>query len=249
MQRFFLPAERVSHGQVEFLPEQARQIAVVLRLRPGDRVAVLDYQGWISEVELSRVAPNAAGGVVRSRTLAPNEPRTKLTLYPALLKSDKLELVLQKCTEIGASGFAPTICDRCNVGSIISENRRLRWERILVEAAEQCERGRIPQLHPAMIFPQACEQASSRGLSFIAQERDDRPSLRAELSSRIAAAGARPFAMNLFIGPEGGFTDEELAVARSYGIIGVGLGPRILRAETAAFAGTTLVMALAGDLE
>lgn len=225
-------------------------MATVLRLRPGERVAALDNAGWLYEVELTRIAADTAEGKVCSRRLAPNEPRTKLTIYPALLKSDKLELVFQKCTEIGASGFAPIISDRCNVGSVVSENRRQRWERIIAEAAEQSERGRLPQLLPATVFPQACEQARGRGLSLIAWERGERSGIGTEITSRVGARnGSRPFAINLFVGPEGGFTNEEIDLARAYGIIPVSLGPHILRAETAAVVGVTLILAYAGDLE
>jgi 16S rRNA (uracil1498-N3)-methyltransferase len=248
--RFFVAPERLSHGKVEFSPEQSHQLATVLRARPGEHVTVLDNGGWMYDVELVAVSPETTRGSVCSRRLAPNEPRTKLTLYPALLKSDKLELVLQKCTEIGASGFAPIISDRCNVGAIVSENRRQRWERIIVEAAEQSERGRLPQLHPATLFPQACEHVRGRGLSFIAWERGDRLGLRTALVEHLkAGSSARPFAMNLFLGPEGGFTEDEIELARSYGIIPVSLGPRILRAETAAIVSTTLILAETGDLE
>jgi len=248
--RFFVPSERLERGQVEFASEQSHQITAVLRLRVGEHVAVLDGAGWVYDVELTNVGASDTQGAIRSRKLAPNEPRTKLTLYPALLKSDKLEFVLQKCTEIGASGFVPTITDRCNVGSLVSENRRVRWERIIVEGAEQCERGRLPQLLPAMMFAQACEQIRGRGLSFIAWERGERPSLRSELQTRMAiGSSARPFAVNLFVGPEGGFTEDEVNLAESYGIIPVGLGPRILRAETASIVGATLVLAFGGDLE
>jgi len=248
--RFFVSPNSMTRGRIEFAAEQSHQIATVLRLKVGDRVAALDNAGWIYDVALTELTPVAVSGAVQSKRLVPNEPRLKLTLYPALLKSDKLEFVFQKCTEIGASGFAPIICDRCSVGSVVSENRQARWERIIVEAAEQSERGRLPQLLPATVFPQACEQVHARGLSFIAWERGERPSLRAEMSSRLGSSvGTRPFAMNLFVGPEGGFTDAEIELAASYGIIPVGLGARILRAETAAIVGTTLALAGAGDLE
>ena len=248
--RFFLPPETLKQGRAEFPQAQAHQLANVLRLRPGEQVAVLDNLGWIYDVELTEVAGKAARGNILARRLAPNEPRTKLTLYPALLKSDKLELVLQKCTELGASGFTPVISDRCNVGSIVSETRRFRWERIILEASEQSERGRVPTLHPAAMFSRACEQVQGRGWSFVAWERGDRPSLKDEISLHLEReAGARPFAINLFLGPEGGFTDAEIALASSHGIVPISLGPRILRAETAAIVATTLVMAYAGDLE
>ncbi|HLG51989.1 MAG TPA: RsmE family RNA methyltransferase [Chloroflexota bacterium] len=248
MQRFFVSPRAIDRGQVEFARDQSRQIATVLRARVGERVIVLDNQGWLYEVRLDQVHPEATWGTVISRRLAPNEPRTKLTLYTALLKGDKLELVFQKCTEIGVSGFVPIICERCVVGSIVSEHRQARWERIITEAAEQSERGRLPSLQPAMLFQQACEQVRGRGLSFIAWERGERSSLRAALAAR-ARESARPFVVNLFTGPEGGFTEDEIATASAYGIIPVGLGPRILRAETAPIVGATLVLAHGGDLE
>ncbi len=250
MHRFFVTPDRLAHGKVEFAPDQSHQLASVLRSRPGEHVVALDNGGWMYDVELMSVSPEATRGVICSRRLAPNEPRTKLTLYPALLKSDKLEFVLQKCTEIGVSGFAPVISNRCNVGAIVSESRRQRWERIIVEAAEQSERGRLPQLLPATLFPQACEHVRGRGLSFIAWERGERPSLWTELAERVGSGGGtRPFAMNVFLGPEGGFTEAEIELATSYGIVPVSLGPRILRAETAAIVATTLVLACTGDLE
>jgi 16S rRNA (uracil1498-N3)-methyltransferase len=97
------------------------------------------------------------------------------------------------------------------------------------------------------MYSTACEQV--RGVSFIASERGDRRSLRAEMAERVAGRGQRPFAMNLFVGPEGGFAPEEIEEAVSRGILPVGLGPRILRAETACVVGAALLLAYAGDLD
>jgi 16S rRNA (uracil1498-N3)-methyltransferase len=245
--RFFVQRESLRDGQVEFTLDQTHQISRVLRLHGGDVVAVLDNGGWIYDVELSETSPGLVRGLIRRRHLAPGEPRTKLTLYPALLKSDKLEFVLQKCTELGVSAFVPVLADRCNVSGSASDEKLGRWERIIAEAAEQCERGRLPRLHPTTFFPNACEQA--RGLSFIACERGARDSLRREIATRVDGRGRRPFAMNLFVGPEGGYTDAEVDDAIGRGIIPIGLGPRILRAETASIVATTLVLAYTGDLE
>lgn len=231
---------------MKFSPDQSRQITAVLRLRPGDPLVVLDNAGWLYDVVLTEVNPVATVAAIRGRSLAPGEPRTKVSLYPSLIKADHLEVVLQKCTELGVSAFVPVVSARTVVGASQSENRVSRWERIIAEAAEQSERGRLPQLYPATLLSQAEE--SARGLSFIAKERGDRTSLRAALRERLAE-GERPFAVNLFIGPEGGFTDEEVAAARSYGISPVGLGPRILRAETASIVGSALILAELGDLD
>lgn len=247
MHRFFVHPEQISQGRVQFTPEQSRQMTAVLRMQAGERLAVLDNGGWLYDVQLESVRPSEAVAAIRSRRLAPGEPRTKVTLYPALLKSDKLEFVWQKCTELGVAAFEPTVTARCNVGANVSAGKTTRWEKIIAEAAEQSERGRLPQLRPVTLFPQATEQA--RGLSFIAWERGGAPSLREGLAGPLATGSQRPFSINLFIGPEGGFTTEEIELARSYGIIPVSLGPRILRAETASIVGATLILAYAGDLE
>jgi 16S rRNA (uracil1498-N3)-methyltransferase len=141
----------------------------------------------------------------------------------------------------------PVLTDRCNVGGSASDEKFGRWERIIAESAEQCERGRLHQLHPITFFGAACQHA--RGLSFIACERGDRPSLRAEITTRVDGRGQRPFSMNLFVGPEGGYTDNEVEDAVARGLIPIGLGPRILRAETASIVGAALLLAYAGDLE
>lgn len=247
MQRFFVPVERLRSREVEFSPEQSHQLARVLRLRTGERVAVLDNAGWLYDVELTEVGGPLARAAIRSRRLASGEPRTKLTLYPALVKSDKLEFVLQKCTELGVAAFGPTIAARSVVGSTTSELKQDRWERIIVEAAEQAERGRLPQLYPVALLSQAFEEA--RGPSFIAAERGDRRSLRRALAGNPEDQGGHPFTVNLFVGPEGGFTPDELELAASYGIVSVSLGPRILRAETAAVVAATIILAETGDLD
>jgi 16S rRNA (uracil1498-N3)-methyltransferase len=248
MHRFFVASDGLTNAKVEFTREQSHQIDRVLRLRPGDEVAVLDNAGWMYDVTLSEVDPSRTVGAVRRRRLASGEPRAKVTLYPALLKADKLELVLQKCTELGVAAFAPVLTRRCNVGNTVSEDKFERWERIISEAAEQSERGRLPQLRPVEMYSSACEQV--RGASFIACERGERRSLRAEMAGRaVGGRGQRPFAMNLFVGPEGGFAPEEIDEAESRGIVPVSLGPRILRAETACIVGSALLLAYAGDLD
>ena len=248
MHRFFVTSDTVKDGQITFSREQSHQIDRVLRLRVDDDVIALDNAGWMYDVSLTDVDPARVLGAIRRRSLATGEPRAKLTLYPSLLKSDKLEQVFQKCTEIGVAAFAPMVTLRCNVGNTVAEDKYGRWERIISEAAEQSERGRLPQLFPVQFFSSACEQL--RGASFIACERGNRRSVRVEIAERAGPGrNQRPFAMNLLVGPEGGFAPEEIEEAVSHGIIPVGLGPRILRAETACIVGSALLLAHAGDLE
>jgi len=249
LHRFFVPPEGIVDGVVEFSPSQSRQLAVVLRLNRGERCLVLDDAGWEYEVELGEPDPVAYRGRVRQRRLASGEPRLKVTLYQALVRGPKFEFVLQKCTEIGVSAIVPTITQRCVVAAV-SEHRAgkaERWRRILTEAAEQSGRGRVPVLRPTVLFEQACSEA--RGLSVIPWEQERTRTLADALrTGPDGTARPVPLAANLFIGPEGGYTEAEIDLARRYGVVPVTLGGRILRAETAAIVATTLILAAAGDI-
>lgn len=254
MHHFFVGPDTIRHGEVSFGEAQAQQIARVLRMQPGDNVVVMDDSGWRYEVELLAVDSSRTLGRVTSRTLAQTEARTKVTLHQSLLKANKFELVLQKCTELGVAAIVPTISERCVVGNIgdLRAGKLDRWNRIVVEAAEQSRRGKLPALQPVTMFPHACENV--RGLSIVAwegeQERGLREVLREALGRRTEARAdsRRPFSVNVFVGPEGGFTAGEIEMARSYGIIPVTLGRRVLRAETAAMAVVTMLLCEAGDL-
>jgi 16S rRNA (uracil1498-N3)-methyltransferase len=219
----------------------------VLRLKPGAHVILLDNSGWEHETELTHVSSQRVEGRVVHKSVATGEPRTKITLYQSLLKLSKFELVLQKNTELGIVGFVPMITERCIIGSLedISNTKTERWWRILIEAAEQSRRGRLPTLRPAVMFPTACEDSARGGLSLIPWEEEKERSLR----SVLRATERPPFSINLFVGPEGGFTPQELAQAQRYGAIPITLGPRILRAETAGLVTAAAILHEFGDLE
>lgn len=260
MHRFFIPPSWLEGNEVTITGPQAHQIAIVLRMRPGDVVIVLDNSGWEIEVRLMSVHRSTIKGEVLHRRLAGGEPRTKISLYQGVLKSNRFEFVLQKGTELGIVQFLPIISERCVVSDLDAvEKKRQRWEWIIQEAAEQCRRGRKPELHSAILFPQACEQTRrTAGLSFILWEQEKASSLRDMLrraSQGLAAgpsegkgSGRSPFAINLFVGPEGGFTEEEVAVGRRYGLVPITLGPRILRAETAGIVAAAAILYELGDL-
>jgi 16S rRNA (uracil1498-N3)-methyltransferase len=254
-QRFFVPPEAIENGQVRFNREQARQMMAVLRMAPGQTVTVLDNSGWQYLVALERLTPADAVGAVRTRTLVSSEPRTKITLYVGMIRAPRLEIVLQKCTELGVAAFVPVLCQRSLVGQAdeLNPTKLDRWERIIVEAAEQSGRGKLPHLMGAASLEQACEQA--RGLSLMLWEGERESRLRDALQAaggdepgRRRGAAARPFSVNLFVGPEGGFSDGEVQRARAFGVQPVTFGPRILRAETASVAAVAAILYAQGDL-
>lgn len=250
MHRFFVPADAIRETEVRFPEETAHQLARVLRMRPGDHVIVLDNSGWEREVVLEQVGRRSATGRVVGKRLAEGEPRVKITLYQAMLKGAKFEMVLQKGTELGVVSFVPVITSRTVVGSLgnVGENRLNRWQRIITEAAEQSRRGRLPALEDALMFEHAVSQAYRRGGRIIMPyEGESSLTLREALAPN--EEGERPFSISLFIGPEGGFEEEEVQLARQAGAAVVTLGKRILRAETAAIAATTAILYELGEWE
>lgn len=253
MHRFFIEPSWIKGDEVTITGPQANQIARVLRMRPGDMIVVLDNSGWEITTRLTSVDPDAVKGEVRRRRLAEAEPRTKISIYQGVLKSSRFEFTLHKGTELGLVEFIPIVAERCVVSDLEAvENKRRRWEWIIQEAAEQCRRGRKPALRSATFFLQACEQArQSGGLSVIPWEGEKSLTLRSLLQTAPPGREQNwpPLSINLFIGPEGGFTENEIATGRRYDLIPVTLGPRILRAETAGIVAAAAILYELGDLE
>jgi 16S rRNA (uracil1498-N3)-methyltransferase len=244
--RFFLPPETLRADEVALPPDVAHQIARVLRLRRGDRILLLDDSGWQAEAELVEVSPQAARAHILTRTLATTEPRLQVVLYQAVLKGERFELILQKGTELGVGAFVPLLAARCVAGHVAEANhpKQQRWQRIIREAAEQSGRGRLPRLLPAMLFEHAVARATAP--AFIPWESVERPAFRAQLRRALRQM---PHTVSLFIGPEGGFTPEEIALAQRHGVQPVTLGPRVMRAETAAIITAAMALYEAGDLD
>ena len=291
MHRFFVRPDQIEGFSVTLTGDTARQIFRVLRLRPGERIIVLDDTGWEYFVDLSSVSASQVTGSITKKALNAAESGVAITLYQAMIRPEKFEFVLQKATELGVVGFVPFICERSVAnpeGSRLSPNKRQRWERIIMEAAEQCGRGRLPILSDPVDFVEACasiaqpaiipwEAEDSLGIKSALRSPDLVPTemiactcpstssgrtgehkasatIRAEeyVSPELVEGQVYPPSsvekMSVIIGPEGGFTQEEIDAARDIGILPVTLGKRILRSETAAVATIAAVMYEIGEL-
>lgn len=233
LHRFFLDSAVIRGSPLQFPEDVSRQIRLVLRLRNGDHVEVFDGTGYDYEVVLTVASTTVTGAVVTQRRNAA-EPQTALTLYTAIVKGAKFELLLQKCTEVGVARVVPTITARA-VAREAGKERQRRFEAIVKEAAEQSGRGRLPVLTEPLSFGQALTQARSEGASVLLWERERIMSL-----AQVPLTPGKP--TSLFVGPEGGFTVEEAAEAARAGVYCVTLGPRILRTETAAIVGSALIL-------
>ena len=245
--RFFVDVPLQIDQPITLPTPIAHQVSRVLRLSPGARILLLDGSGWEYSVELTDLTAKEAIGRVEAGRPVETEPRVGITLYAAPLKGDHFGYTLQKATEIGAAAFMPIITRRTVVEGV-GENKIERWRRIVREAAEQSERGRIPAVAAPLPFAEACRRAVSSGPALIPWEGARGVGVGTAIEALRVPIGTTA-RLGLFIGPEGGFTPEEVALAREHEIVPVTLGRRILRAETAAAVATTLALAALGELD
>ena len=247
LHRFFVDSATVAAERIEIAGPQAHQIARVLRLRAGRRIVLLDGSGEEREVELVAVTPGRVRGIVRSTRASSGEPRLSVTLYQALVPRDKLEVVLQKGTEVGMSAFVPVWSERSLVGrgERVDERRLERWRRIVREAAEQSRRGRVPVVRAPLRLPAALAEAAAVGPTLVAWEGERGRSVRAALRG----LGSATDRLSLVVGPEGGFSNVEIGIAAEAGALTVSLGPRILRTETAGPVLAALALYEFGEME
>ncbi len=253
---FFVEPDSVQGDRAELRGQVAHQIARVLRLQPGDLVYLLDNSGYRYSASLVSVSKSGVTAEVSGRERLDTEPGVELVLCQALLKGQKLEWVLQKGTEIGVSRFVPVLSERCvSRPSKVEVDRKLeRWREIVREAAEQSGRALLPQVKSLVSFEEACHEAGQAALAAMAWEEERSLGMGTLLKEAgIFAAsgerhGVRPMVL-LLVGPEGGFSERESEVARSAGVKVVSLGPRILRAETAALVVATVVLCKMGELD
>ena len=242
MHRFFIPKDCLEQDNVIITGEPVRQISYVLRLKPTDRIVVLDNSGWEFEVEIERITKEQVNGKVISRNPPQGEPGIKITLYQALLKSDKFELVLQKGVELGVFVFTPFISERC-ITRKESAGKIERWGKIIQEAAEQSERLILPILRPLISFEEACRSVKQPALLLWEEEKS--VFLKQTLQNPPFREAAE---LSLFVGPEGGFPESEKKLAEENGIAVASMGHRILRAETAGLAAISAILYEKGEM-
>jgi len=241
MNRFFIPGDKIQGTKVQFPEDRSHQIVRVLRLQIGDHVCVLDNSGTSYLVELVEMDVKTCMGEILKVETNNAEPETNVQLLIALTQREKFEFILQKCTEIGVNRFTPVFTERALVQGMSELGKKAeRWGRIVMEASEQCHRSRIPQIDAAITFQQCLQTNADHKL--IAYEDEHKFSIHKALS------GNRVEKTAVLIGPEGGFSRQEVDLAIAAGWKSVSLGPRILRMETAAMVAATLILDHFGEL-
>jgi len=228
--RFFVDEdvadEVVLHG------DRAHQIANVLRLKPGEEIALI-RNGVYAHVVLESVSATEVRGRCLSKQFVDAEPRVRLTLALPILRGDRTEEVIEAVTQLGVSRIVPFVSGRSVVRSL-PDAKRSRWTRVAREAAETARRGRIPTI----------DEPREWDRLFGALDAPVLVAWESEVLAKLQDAVPQAEKLSLVIGPEGGLSMEEIAVARTHEAVTVSLGPRNLRSETAAIAAVSQVMAI-----
>ncbi|MBO8434565.1 MAG: 16S rRNA (uracil(1498)-N(3))-methyltransferase [Tyzzerella sp.] len=230
MPRFFVSPENINGETITISGDDAKHIKSVLRMREGEGITVCDCLGTDYECKVNSFVDREVIVDIVSKSLSDTEPNTKVTLFQGLPKSDKMELIIQKCVELGIDEIVPVYTERCIVklDKKDKEAKKIeRWQKISESAAKQSGRGKIPKIQPVVTFKEAVSMAKNFDGAIIPYENEKDRGLREFVKDFEGKSVA------IFIGPEGGFSTEEIELSTNSGIKPITLGKRILRTETA----------------
>ncbi len=240
MPRFF--TETIDEKKGSILGDDAKHIAKVLRMKVGERLVACDTKGKDYDCIIEALDDKQVDLSVERVYPSETEPSVVVTLYQAMPKSDKMELIIQKAVELGVSTIVPVQTKRCvSRPDEKSMKKKLeRYNRIALEAAKQCGRGRIPQVLPMLDYTQALKAMKEDEKAMLFYE-NSTSSFRKELEQGVNS-------VSIMVGAEGGFEEEEVQQALDMGIASLSLGKRILRCETAPLAALSIIMYETGNM-
>ena len=231
MYQFFVEPEKIGSDRAAITGSDVNHIRNVPRMKPGETVRVSDgrgscYDGVIEALQTDEIIVRLSGEKIESTELP-----VETVLFQGLPKSDKMELIIQKNTELGVSAIVPVATSRAVVklDEKKADNKVKRWNSIAESAAKQSKRTLIPEVRSVMSFKQALAEASAFDIKLMPYENAEGMAFTRKCIGEIKT-GAK---VAIFIGPEGGFSEEEVAAASAAGFVPITLGRRILRTETA----------------
>jgi len=219
-------------------PDAAQHVAKSLRLKAGDALVVFDGRGGEYDAAIQRIDRDRVDVKVGAFRDAEREPALQLGLVQGLPEADKMDWIIQKATELGVGWIQPVTCERSVVrlSGDRAARREAHWRRVAVAASEQSGRTRIPEVRPNLSF-----------INWLATPAQTPRWMLAPGAERISARPEAPSPLELVVGPEGGFSEREHQLLVQAGCIGVSLGPRVLRTETAPLVALAAIHALWGD--
>ncbi|SHJ75426.1 16S rRNA (uracil(1498)-N(3))-methyltransferase [Tepidibacter formicigenes] len=246
MDRFFVDSKNIDldKGQCFIEGEDVKHISRVLRCNIGDKLEICDGNNNEYICEISNITKKQVFFNIAQKININRESNIKVKIYQGLPKGQKMDLILQKSTEVGVSEIIPVITKRSVAKIDGKKDKKIeRWERIIYEAAKQSKRGIIPKVKGPLTFEEALLDMKNNDLNLVPYEKEDSKSIKNVLK------GVNINSIGIFIGPEGGFEEEEIHELKNIGGISVSLGPRILRTETASIVVSSIVLYELSDLK
>lgn len=242
--RLYIPAVPGTSGPLRLDPAQVRHLRA-MRLRSGASLVLFDDRGREYSAVLRRIGPRSAEVEIGSRVaLAPETAAPPLVLIAGILKGQRMDTLVEKATELGVSRIVPAVTTFTVARPSATDTAKAqRWRRIAVSAATQSGRATVPDVAPPTPLHEALRSMPRGGLGVVLWERE-----RSVTLGTLHAVHPRPGTVTLAVGPEGGFSPAEVQLAGKQGFHVSGLGPRILRAETAGIVALALCQLLWGDL-
>ena len=236
---FVDPSKVLAHHIIIDDRDDVKHIRKVLRLKEGDCIEVSDNTAWEYSCEIFRIEDDHVEAAILERHKCEREPRLGITLFQGIPKAGKMEIIIQKCTELGVCEIVPVWNERTVVMDKGHFSKKIeRWQKVANEASKQCKRSIIPTVACDLHFAEMPARLSAYDLVVFPYENEEKYSIKDLLSS----LSEKPQRVALIIGPEGGFTDEEAARISATGAKPVTLGKTVLRTETAGPAATAMLL-------
>jgi len=246
MRRFFIPSHSLSGNSPVITGDDARHIRNVLRLKPGDEIELIDGTGLECDARIVRMSAGKVDVSILGRRFPEYQIAPRLIIAQAVLKDNKPDVIIRQITEMGIHEWVPFAAHRSvpvlNAQRIIA--RKDRWGKIAIEALKQCRRSNLLEISDLLTYDAMLVYGQDCDIKLIFWE-DESPSRPFELPDSTAGSVQSVIAI---IGPEGGFTPDEIDAARANGYSTVSLGTRILKADTATLAVSTLLQYGYGDM-
>ncbi|MCI8327574.1 MAG: 16S rRNA (uracil(1498)-N(3))-methyltransferase [Lachnospiraceae bacterium] len=239
MYQFFVEDEQIEKEYVTIVGDDVRHIGNVLRMRPGEEIRISNGKGMDFFCEIAEVTADSVKAKILERTAEDTELPNRILLFQAIPKGERMEYVIQKAVELGVYEIIPVEMKYCVVrlDEKKKEKKRERWQAIAKSAAKQAKRSRIAQIHSVMSYREAIEYARQCEYCLVPYENERGMSATREVLNRIETGKD----ISVIIGPEGGFSEEEIELARQDMDV-ISLGKRILRTDTAAVTVMSMLM-------
>jgi 16S rRNA (uracil1498-N3)-methyltransferase len=244
--RIYVPARLAAEARVELPSGQSLHLTRVLRLAEGAPLTIFNGKGGEYTAAIETIRRGSVTVRVGAHHPIERESPLDVTLLQGIARGEKMDLILQKATELGIARIIPLTMTRSSVRLTdeTSARKREHWQAVVAGACEQCGRNRVPEVAAPVALPEAVRTVAT-GLKLLLSPDETAEALGTLLAGSMAQGLP---AVALLVGPEGGFDPDEVRIARLAGFVSCRLGPRVLRTETAALAALAALQARAGDL-